>query len=173
MPKAEIIQLREKIDSIDKAILKLLSERVDCAVKIGALKDELRASSDSDKIGAYDPVRENQIIQALNNFGIQLPFNGTERIFRQIISLCRNAAHKSTVCMFGSISESECTEVFGQFSDYTCFNNEKEWLEALKNNPFNIGVTDVESEKMEKVLSATGYVCLGQIYDKMRIYAHR
>ncbi len=173
MPKADIIRLREKIDSIDKAILKLLSERVGCAVKIGALKDELRASSDSDKIGAYDPVRENQIIQALNNLGIQLPFNGTERIFRQIISLCRNAAHKSTICMLGNVSELDCVGLFGQFSDYACFNNEKEWLEALKNNLFNIGVTDVESEKIEKVLFAAGYVCSGQICDKIRIYAHR
>ncbi|MBR4329557.1 MAG: chorismate mutase, partial [Candidatus Riflebacteria bacterium] len=98
MIKSEINNLRAEIDQIDETISKLLSKRVDCAVKIGALKDKLRSSEEKGKISAYDPVRENEIIERLNKRVPTVPFNGIEIIFRQIISLCRNSAHKSTIC---------------------------------------------------------------------------
>ena len=94
MIKSEIINLRKEIDQIDETIAKLLSKRVDCAVKIGALKDKLRNSAEDNRISAYDPVREKAIIERLKKNVPDIPLNGIEIIFRQIISLCRNSAHK-------------------------------------------------------------------------------
>ena len=101
MIKPEITNLRAKIDQIDETIAKLLSERVECAVKIGALKDKLRSSEEDGKISAYDPIREKEIIERLKKIAPNVPLNGIEIIFRQIISLCRNSAHKSTICVLG------------------------------------------------------------------------
>ncbi|MBR4569061.1 MAG: chorismate mutase [Candidatus Riflebacteria bacterium] len=153
MIKSEINNLRAEIDQIDETISKLLSKRVDCAVKIGALKDKLRSSEEKGKISAYDPVRENEIIERLNKRVPTVPFNGIEIIFRQIISLCRNSAHKSTICVFGEISEFNYKQHFGYFSQYVICSNISSFAAELNKNKFNIGVVigNIEGSNIQEI----------------------
>ena len=153
MIKSEIINLRAEIDQIDETIAKLLSKRVDCAVKIGALKDKLRNSAVDNRISAYDPVREKAIIERLKKNVPDIPLNGIEIIFRQIISLCRNSAHKSTICVFGKISEFNYKQHFGCFSQYVICSNFSSFAAELNKNEFNIGVVigDIESTNIQKI----------------------
>ena len=140
MIKPEIINLRAKIDQIDEKIAKLLSERVDFAVKIGALKDKLRSSEEDGKISAYDPIRENEIIERLKKIAPNVPLNGIEIIFRQIISLCRNSAHRTTVCVLGETKDFNYKEYFGSFCRYVNCSDFFSFVEEMNKNNFNIGV---------------------------------
>ena len=152
MIKSEIINLRAEIDQIDEAIAKLLSKRVECAVKIGSLKDKLRNTEEEGKISAYDPVRENEIIERLQKSVPNIPLNGIEIIFRQIISLCRNSAHKSTICILGKIGEFDYKQHFGSFSQYVVCSDSSSFVAELNKNKFNIGVVvgDIESANIQE-----------------------
>ena len=152
MIKSEIINLRAEIDQIDEAIAKLLSKRVECAVKIGSLKDKLRNTEEEGKISAYDPVRENEIIERLQNSAPDIPLNGIEIIFRQIISLCRNSAYKSTICILGKIGEFDYKQHFGSFSQYVFCSDSSSFVAELNKNKFNIGVVvgDIESANIQE-----------------------
>ena len=155
MIKPEIINLRAKIDQIDEKIAKLLSERVDCAVKIGSLKDKLRSSDEKGKISAYDPVRENEIIERLKKIVPNVPLNGIEIIFKQIISLCRNSAHKATICVLGEAGDFDFKQHFGNFSQYVICPDLSSFVEEMNKNNFNIGVviSDIKAPNLQELES--------------------
>ena len=73
--------LRSRIDSLDDALLQLLSERARVAQEVGRAKN-------GDKI--YRPEREAQIVNRLReaNSG-PLKSDSIERVFREIMSSCR------------------------------------------------------------------------------------
>jgi chorismate mutase len=52
--QARIAEIRERIDSIDCQLVKLLNERAQCSLDIRGLKPEAR-------MGLYDPKREEEI----------------------------------------------------------------------------------------------------------------
>lgn len=178
----EIEQLRSKIDSIDDEILSLIAQRRDCAVKIGALKDKLRASSNENKLGAYDSKRETQILNRLKDSS-ELSAYTVEAVFREIISFCRNSAHKSVICVFADDMRfvEAAKEHFGKSCDYKCLSNEKELLEALLESPFNIAMVsdNLSAETIEKMQNS-GYiqndeisVFLGKDKAKALVFAHK
>ena len=179
MIKFEIAELRKEIDQIDEAIAKLLSKRVDCAIKIGSLKDKQRKEEDG-KISAYDPVRENEIIERLKKKYPDIPFNGIEIIFRQIISLCRNSAHKCSLCLLGSIKSFDYKSFWGNFSECKYCSDAGSWLSELAKSEFNIGLTEsLLDENTEKKLVSLGFESIecGKEYidaeKALRIFAHR
>ena len=49
-------EIRNEIDSIDRRLLKLFSERAQLAIELGEIKDKL-------EISFYDPEREKEIIE--------------------------------------------------------------------------------------------------------------
>ena len=180
MIKPEIINLRAKIDQIDEKIAKLLSERVDCAVKIGALKDKLRSSEEDGKISAYDPIRENEIIERLKKIAPNVPLNGIEIIFRQIISLCRNSAHKASVCIWGNLGNFDYKQFFGSFCEFKICSDAGSWLNELAKNEFNIGLTgSMLDENTKKKLISLGFeqIECGKInFDAdpaLKVFTHR
>ena len=180
MIKSEISNLRAEIDQIDEAIAKLLSKRVECAVKIGSLKDKLRNTEEEGKISAYDPVRENEIIERLQNSAPDIPLNVIEIIFRQIISLCRNSAYKSTICVLGKCENFDFKEFFGSFCEFEICLEVGSWLKELAKNEFNIGLTcSMLDENIQKKLISLGFeqIKCGKIcFDAdqaLKVFAHR
>ena len=153
MIKSEITNLRSEIDQIDESIAKLLSKRVECAVKIGSLKDKLKNSSKNNIIPSYDPVRENKIIERLKKIVPNIPLNGIEIIFRQIISLCRNSAHKSTICVLGETNEFDFKQYFGNFSQYIICSDFSFFVEEMKKSEFNIGIVigDIKEVRIQEL----------------------
>lgn len=74
--------LRERIDSIDEQLQKLLNERADCALQVGAIKQAAGAES----AVYFRPEREAQILSMLKarNTG-PLPDDAVATLFREII----------------------------------------------------------------------------------------
>lgn len=91
--RAELDALRARIDSIDDAILQLMSERAAIAQRVGHAKH-------GEKI--YRPEREAQIVRRLRetNPG-PLSGNVVERLIREIISACRALEQTTRIAYLG------------------------------------------------------------------------
>ena len=74
---------RAKIDALDRRLTELLSERAQCVIAIGKIKN-------SKNIEVFDPEREHQIILNIlrENKG-PLDDDALRRIFERVIDECR------------------------------------------------------------------------------------
>ena len=100
-------ELRARIDSIDAALLQLLSERAQIAQQVGRTKN-------GDKI--YRPEREAQILQRVlaANPG-PLSAESVERLFREIMSACRALEQNLRVAYLGPAGTFSQAAVYKQF----------------------------------------------------------
>ena len=74
---------RAKIDALDRRLAELLSERAQCVLAIGKIKN-------SSKIEVFDPERERQIIfNILRENKGPLDDDAMRRIFERVIDECR------------------------------------------------------------------------------------
>ena len=170
MLKAEITKLRNRIDEIDENIAKLLSERVDCAVKIGKLKDKQIADSEIEKVKIYDPIREKQIIGHIIEKFPNISSDGIDIIFRQIISFCRNSEHKFTVCILGKANEFDYRQHFGNFCNYIICSDFSSFVREMNKNKFNIGVVVGHiSEDNAQTFNTSGFEFIDTFVDKSNI----
>jgi len=89
---------RARIDAIDEQILRLLNERVEWALKVGAKKHALG-------LALHDPARERLIFERLQarNAATDGTLNeiAVTAIYREIISACRNAEQATRVAFLG------------------------------------------------------------------------
>lgn len=104
-----LLALRARIDAIDDALLKLLSERAAIAQEVGRTKK-------GEKI--YRPEREAQIVRRLRetNPG-PLSDDTVERLIREIMSACRALEEATRVAYLGpagTFSQQAVTKQFGQ-----------------------------------------------------------
>jgi chorismate mutase len=74
---------RAKIDALDRRLVELLSERAQCAIAVGRIKD-------ANRMEVFDPERERQIIGNIlrENKG-PLDDDALKRIFERVIDECR------------------------------------------------------------------------------------
>lgn len=80
----KINRLREKIDSIDNEIIKLLNKRIEFSNKIGKLK--LKNSH-----SIYDPIREKEIINKLDSKQYKnLNLKEIQSIYEEIFAINRS-----------------------------------------------------------------------------------
>ncbi len=81
----ELLGLRDTIDSIDRQILKLISERATCAQRVA----EVKTAAGSDTTQFYRPEREAQVLRKIMDLN-EGPLDGEEmaRLFREIMSAC-------------------------------------------------------------------------------------
>lgn len=100
-------ELRARIDTIDDALLLLLSERAQIAQQVGRAKN-------GDKI--YRPEREAQILQRVlaANPG-PLSAESVERLFREIMSACRALEQNLRVAYLGPAGTFSQAAVYKQF----------------------------------------------------------
>ena len=105
----ELGALRARIDAIDDALLKLVSERAAIALEVGRAKQGERI---------YRPEREAQIVRRLreNNPG-PLSGDSVERLIREIMSACRAVEQTTRVAYLGpagTFSQQAVAKHFGQ-----------------------------------------------------------
>ena len=83
-----IEEWRAKIDALDRRLVELLSERAQCALAVGKIKN-------SQNIEVFDPERERQIILNIlrENKG-PLDDDALRRIFERVIDECRRIEHQ-------------------------------------------------------------------------------
>ena len=100
-------ELRARIETIDAALLQLLSERAGVAQQVGRAKN-------GDKI--YRPEREAQILQRVlaANPG-PLGADSVERLFREIMSACRALEQNLRVAYLGPAGTFSQAAVYKQF----------------------------------------------------------
>ncbi len=88
-------KLREKIDSIDEKILKLLSQRAKEVMGVSQLKKEI-------KLQSYSPEREALILSRLKKLNKgPLASEDLDMIFREIVSVCRSLRTELKVAYLG------------------------------------------------------------------------
>lgn len=124
--------LRERIDAIDDALLKLLSERAAIAQEVGRAKK-------GEKI--YRPEREAQIVRRLReqNPG---PLSGdtVERLIREVMSACRALEETTRVAYLGPV---------GTFSQQAVLKHFGNAVEALAENDIDACFQAVETGRAD------------------------
>ena len=82
--KADLEDLRKRIDLLDESLVRLLNARAACALEIGRLKREMG-------VPIYQPTREAEVlrnVQAVNNG--PLDQDAIKRLFERIIDEARH-----------------------------------------------------------------------------------
>ena len=89
MDKNDINVFRNEIDTIDKAIILLISKRIEVIKKIGEYKKEYN-------LPVYNPEREKEVITSRNDLarGLNLDEKFVENIIRQIIEEAHNVENR-------------------------------------------------------------------------------
>lgn len=80
MENPDLESLRDAIDRIDEQVVRLLNDRVQAAVEIGRIKDELG-------VDPYDPAREEQVFEKLRSINAgPMKSDSLRTIYREVIS---------------------------------------------------------------------------------------
>ncbi|MGB9594951.1 MAG: chorismate mutase, partial [Candidatus Poribacteria bacterium] len=137
-----IKELREKIDSIDEEILRLLNERTKLALEIGKLKTERDSPT-------YVPHREQEIVNRLTaiNKG-PFPNAGLAYVYREIISACRSLEKPLTVVYLGpeaTFSHIASIKNFGSSVIYKPMRSEAEVFREVETKRADYGVLAIEN----------------------------
>jgi chorismate mutase len=82
--KADLDDLRHRIDLLDQSLVKLLNARAACALEIGRLKRELN-------MAIYQPAREAEVLQNVEKANLgPLDQPAMRRLFERIIDEARH-----------------------------------------------------------------------------------
>ncbi len=79
----EIVKWRQRIDELDEILLRILSERAQCAIEIGRIKRRLG-------LPIYDPKREEDIVKEMLRLNLgPLDAQSVRRLYERIIDESR------------------------------------------------------------------------------------
>lgn len=82
--KADLEDLRKRIDLLDESLVKLLNARAACALEIGRLKREM-------KMPIYQPARETEVLRNVERANLgPLDHAAMKRLFERIIDEARH-----------------------------------------------------------------------------------
>lgn len=136
----ELIAVRQRIDAIDAEILRLLSERGECARRIGALKGN----------GViYRPEREADVLRRLiaANPG-PLPNEAVRVIFREVMSACLALEQPLQVGFlgpWGTFSEMAARKHFGSAPHFHSMTTIDEVFREVEAGNLDYGVVPIEN----------------------------
>ncbi len=146
-----IDKLRKRIDEIDSEIVKLVSERANCAIEIGKAKNKGSRS-------IFAPEREVKVMSGVleNNAG-PLSDKTVSAIFREIISACRALEKPIAVAYLGpagSYTHIASILKFGDATSYVPVNTIPDVFAEVEHKETNYGVVPVENST-EGIVSHT------------------
>jgi chorismate mutase/prephenate dehydratase len=139
---AELADLREQIDAVDRAILERLNERARLVQSVGDLKRDSRAA-------VYSPGREREIVETLAraNEG-PFPEAGLAPVFREIISATRSLESMLQVAYLGpegTFSHLAANRQFGELAELTPVRSILDVFAAVERGRADLGVVPVEN----------------------------
>lgn len=147
----ELGKLRDAIDSIDKQMHELLSERAKLAMRVADVKlDELRErGDDSSKVEFYRPEREAQVLGRVmaRNEG-PLEDQTVAHIFREIMSACLALEKPAEVAFLGpegTYTHAAALKHFGQAVVATPYSSIASVFAEVENQQARYGVVPVEN----------------------------
>ncbi|RRJ84226.1 prephenate dehydratase [Aestuariirhabdus litorea] len=172
----QLLNLREKIDSIDADIQRLINERATCAQEVAAVK---QAGGDTDAL-FYRPEREAQVLRRVmeRNSG---PLNSEEmaRLFREIMSACLALEQPVKVAFLGpegTFTQAAALKHFGHSAVSVPMSSIDEVFREVEAGAVNYGVVPVENST-EGVINHTldnfmdsGLKICGEV--ELRIHHH-
>ena len=133
---------RTRIDEIDVQILKLLSERAQCAQNIGATKR-------NESTPFYVPEREKAVFDKLARLNEgPLDSNAIRHIYREIMSAIRALEKNTSVAFLGprdTFSHIAALRVFGASADYHPMPSFADIFTEVERGRIDYGVVPVES----------------------------
>jgi len=140
--KAQINEVRSRIDDIDSTILKLLKERLGLAKDIGKLKDEGNRAK-------WDPYRERQIYEKLLETNARtFPEDALRSIFHEIITTCRLSQRKAEVAYLGpeaTFTHLAGVKYFGHSASYKAMETIDEVFSEVEKGRTTYGIVPVEN----------------------------
>ena len=140
----ELNQLREKIDSLDESLLKLLNERMNVVQEIGHLKKRTNSI-------IYRPEREKFIIDRMEKINDgHLNKEAIEAIFLEIFAVSRNIELPEKIAYLGpegSFTHQAAESRFGAMSDYIPLNSIKGVFESVETGRVRFGVIPIENNQ--------------------------
>ncbi|MCK5516730.1 MAG: prephenate dehydratase [Desulfobulbaceae bacterium] len=140
--KTSIPQVRQRIDEIDDTILKLLKERLDCALTVGKLKNQTSRAK-------WDPQREREIYARLiADNQDKFPPKALRSIFHEIITTCRLSQKKIAVSYLGpeaTFTHLAGVKYFGHSASYKSMESIDEVFNEVEKGRVQYGVVPVEN----------------------------
>ncbi|HCD28385.1 MAG TPA: prephenate dehydratase [Gammaproteobacteria bacterium] len=138
--------LRERIDQIDRQLLRLLNDRAECALEVGVVK---QSELQQELPVFYRPEREAQILNRLmqENTG-PLAGDDVARLFREVISCCLNMEMPLKVAYFGpegTYTEAAAIKQFGHFATTVPMASIDEVFREVASSGAHYGVVPVEN----------------------------
>ena len=134
--------LRQQIDRLDRALLKLINQRADLASKIGELKNE-------SGLEVYSPAREEEIVtEALKQNPGPLNEGCVRAIFRELMSGSRALQKVLRVAYLGpqySFSHLAAIEKFGLSVDFVPVGSIQAVFEEVNRGHVDFGLVPVEN----------------------------
>ncbi len=142
MNEAGLKELRDKLDSIDDNLLKLLNERMEVVHQVGLLKAQSGGA-------IYRPEREKAIIDRLDalNDG-KLNRNAIEALFLEIFAISRNLELPENIAFLGpdgSFTHQAAEARFGAMSSYVSIGSIKGVFREVSSKKAKFGVIPIEN----------------------------
>jgi chorismate mutase / prephenate dehydratase len=113
--KSELEKLRDNMKEKDREIIRLLNDRAQVSVQIGAVKGQ-------EGLAVYDPSQEARVYGYLQELNCgPLPQTAIKAIFREIISASRALQKPTAIAFFGA--EASFTHLAARlhFGDSSCY----------------------------------------------------
>ncbi|ACI22155.1 MULTISPECIES: prephenate dehydratase [Thermodesulfovibrio] len=142
MENEKLQNLRDKIDKIDKEILKLLNDRAKLAIKIAEIKK-------TQGLSFYDPVREKNIINKILKLN-KGPFSDEviKTLFREILSATLALQESQKISYLGpegTFTHLAAIKYFGSFAQFEPEDNIKNIFESVEKGITKFGVVPIEN----------------------------
>ncbi len=142
MSEEGLNNLRNKLDSIDNDLLKLLNERMDIVHQVGVLKAHSGGS-------IYRPEREKAIINRLDSLNEgKLNKAAIEALFQEIFAISRNLELPENVAFLGpagSFTHQAAESRFGAMSAYVSIGSIKGIFREVSTKKARFGVIPIEN----------------------------
>lgn len=142
MSEAGLQALRDKLDTIDNQLLKLINERMDVVHEVGVLKAHSGGA-------IYRPEREKAIIDRLEKLNDgKLNRAAIEALFLEIFAISRNLELPENVAYLGpegSFTHQAAEARFGAMSSYVSISSIKGIFREVKTGKAKFGVVPIEN----------------------------
>jgi len=142
MSEAGLQEIREKLDTIDNQLLKLINERMDLVHEVGALKAKSGGA-------IYRPEREKAIIDRLEKLNVgKLNRAAIEALFLEIFAISRNLELPENIAFLGpegSFTHQAAEARFGAMSSYISIASIKGVFREVSTKKAKFGVIPIEN----------------------------
>lgn len=141
-PKGQIEALRQNIDQIDSELVRMLNERLQFAMQIGAIKNS--------KGGAvYVPKREEEVFNKVGKLNKgPMPEDAIRAIYREIMSASICMERKTVVAYLGpeaTYTHQAAVKKFGASLDYVAYPGIGDVFNAVERGDADYGVVPIEN----------------------------